>query len=90
MRLQLILPRVEPTEMKQPIGKSHVKRNTQGMIEDLKPRAEQDEDGSLSATAIAPQQATADLEWLEGMMEARMPQDASTRHPAYRRGAVSI
>ncbi len=59
------------------ICKGHVKRSTEAMIEDLKPRAAQDEDGSLSAIAVAPQQAVADLEWLEELMETRLPQDAS-------------
>lgn len=59
------------------ICKSHVKRSTEAMIEDLKPRAANDGDGSLSAIAVAPQQAVADLEWLGELIQTRRPQDAS-------------
>ena len=58
------------------ICKSHVKRNTEALIKDLKPRAANDADGSLSAIAVVPQQAVADLEWLGELIQTRRPQDA--------------
>lgn len=58
------------------ICKSHVKRNTEALVEELKPLAARDEDGSLNAIAVAPQQAVADLEWLQEMIHTRLPQDA--------------
>jgi hypothetical protein len=59
------------------VCKSHVKRSTEGMIEDLKPRAAKDDDGSLSTIAVTPQQAVTDLEWLEELIRTRRPQDES-------------
>jgi hypothetical protein len=59
------------------ICKGHVKRSTEALIEELKPRAAQDEDGSLRAIALTPQQAVADLERLGELIETRLPQDAA-------------
>jgi hypothetical protein len=59
------------------ICKGHVKRSTEAMIEDLKPRAACDEDGSLSAIYVTPQQTVADLEWLGELIQTRRPQDVS-------------
>jgi hypothetical protein len=59
------------------VCKSHVKRNTEALIENLKPLAALDEDGSLCKIGITPQQAVADLEWLEELIESRQPKDES-------------
>lgn len=61
----------------QQVCKSHVKRNTQELIADLKPLAEQDVDGSLAAIGLAPQQAVADLDRLGQLIATRQPEQAT-------------
>lgn len=59
----------------QQVCKSHVKRNTQALIENLTPLAAQDVDGSLSRISVTPEQAMADLEWLAELIKSRLPED---------------
>jgi len=48
------------------VCKSHVKRNTQALIEELRPLVAKDSDGSLKAIGVDPTQAGADLARLGG------------------------
>jgi len=57
------------------VCKSHVKRNTLAMTEQLKGRAAKDEDGSLAAIEVRGERAVADLERLEQLIQSRRPQD---------------
>jgi hypothetical protein len=71
--------------LKHQVCKSHVKRNTEALIENLKPLAALDVDGSLSRIGITPEQAVADLEWLEELIESRQPKDESALRILHRR-----
>ncbi len=42
--------------------KSHVKRNTEALIQELRPLVAKDGDGSLQAIGVKPAQAVADLD----------------------------
>jgi len=44
------------------VCKSHVKRNTQVLIQELRPLVAKDGDGSLQAIGVKPAQAVADLD----------------------------
>jgi transposase-like protein len=57
------------------VCKGHVKRNTEALIESLKPAAAQDEDGSLSTIGVAPEQGVADLERLGKLILTRQPKE---------------
>lgn len=62
-------------EMQQQVCKSHVKRNTEALIEDMLPKAQQDVDGSLAAIQVSSEQAVADLRQLGQLICTRRPQD---------------
>ena len=47
------------------VCKSHVKRNTERLVEELRPLAERDQDGSLRALGVSAEQAVADLDRLK-------------------------
>lgn len=55
------------------VCKSHVKRNTETLIDNLKPKVESDEDGSLAEIGVTPEQATKDLERLGKLILSRQP-----------------
>jgi hypothetical protein len=57
------------------VCKGHVKRNTEALIENLKPQVTTDADGSLAAIGVVPQRAVADLERLAELIHSRRPQD---------------
>jgi len=57
------------------VCKSHVKRNTDALIENLKPCAAQDVDGSLGVIDVAPEQAVADLDRLGEPIASRQPEE---------------
>ena len=57
----------------QQVCKSHVKRNTEALIEKLQELAAQDKDGSLQAIGVQPEQALADLEELGQLIRSRQP-----------------
>ena len=59
------------------VCKSHVKRNTESLIENLTPLAGQDVDGSLRRIDITSEQAVADLQWLGELIASRQPTDES-------------
>jgi hypothetical protein len=53
------------------VSGSHVKRNTEALIDELLPQVAADADGSLAAWGISPAQAQADLERLGELMHER-------------------
>jgi hypothetical protein len=57
------------------VCKSHVKRNTETLIENLKPAVAKDQDGSLAAIGVSPEQAVADLDRLGELTCTRRPED---------------
>ncbi len=61
--------------LEQQVCKSHVKRNTEALMEGLKPLAEEDGDGSLAAIGVSGAQAVADLERLGELVRPRRPED---------------
>jgi transposase-like protein len=67
------------------VCKSHVKRNTEDLLEDLRPLASQDRDGSLKAIGVAPAQAVADLDRLGELIRSRRPEQAKELEQLHRR-----
>jgi transposase-like protein len=57
------------------VCKSHVKRNSEKLIENLVPLVELDEDGSLAAIGVAPEQALKDLRRLGELILSRQPEE---------------
>jgi hypothetical protein len=68
------------------VCKSHVKRNTESLIENLEPAVATDADGSLAATGVTPKQTQADLKRLGELIIRRQPEDVDeleTMHYRY-------
>lgn len=68
------------------VCKSHVKRNTESLIESLQAAVATDADGSLAATGVTPEQAQADLKRLGELIIRRKPEDVDeleTMHYRY-------
>jgi transposase-like protein len=68
------------------VCKSHVKRNTESLIENLEPAVATDADGSLAAIGVTPEQAQADLKRLGKLIITRNPGDVGeleTMHYRY-------
>jgi transposase-like protein len=59
------------------VCKSHVKRNTQDLIDELCPKVATDADGSLSACGVDPGQAEADLKRLGELIVSRRPEEVT-------------
>jgi transposase-like protein len=57
------------------VCKGHVKRNTEAFIESMEPQVESDEDGSLAAIGVTPQQALQDLSRLGELILSRQPEE---------------
>jgi transposase-like protein len=57
------------------VCKSHVKRNSEKLIENLEPLVELDEDGSLAAIGVEPEQALKDLRRLGELILSRQPEE---------------
>lgn len=57
------------------VCKSHVQRNTDALIESLRPEASRDGDGSRHAIGVEPTQAVADLERLGQLVRSRQPEE---------------
>jgi transposase-like protein len=66
---------VDGLGLEQQVCKGHVKRNTEGLIEELQTSATKDADGSLTAIGVTPEQAVADLERLAELIQTRRPED---------------
>jgi hypothetical protein len=56
------------------VCKSHVKRNTEDLIDELRPLVAKDSDGSLGAIGLEPAQAVADLDRLGALIGSRQPE----------------
>src|SRR5256714_12235293 len=59
------------------VCKSHVKRNTEALIDELRPLVAKDGDGSLQAIGVEPAQAVADLARLGELIISRQPEQGS-------------
>ena len=62
-------------ELEHQVCKSHVKRNTEAFIESMEPKVESDEDGSLVAIGVTPEQALKDLNHLGELILSRQPEE---------------
>jgi transposase-like protein len=67
------------------VCKSHVKRNTEDLVDELRPLVSRDADGSLQAIGVAPSQAIIDLERLEELVKSRQPEQAAELEAMHRR-----
>ena len=56
------------------VCKGHVKRNTEAFIESMEPQVKSDEDGSLVAIGVTPEQALKDLSQLGELILSRQPE----------------
>jgi hypothetical protein len=68
------------------VCKSHVKRNTESLIESLQSAVETDASGSLAALGLTPERAPADLKRLGELIVSRKPEDVNelqTMHDRY-------
>ena len=59
------------------VCKGHVRRNTEAFIESMEPKVETDEDGSLAAIGVTPEQALKDLHRLGELILSRQPEQES-------------
>lgn len=67
------------------VCKSHVKRNTDDLIEELRPKVAQDADGSLTACGVDPAQADADLVRLGELIVSRQPEEVAQLQEMHQR-----
>jgi transposase-like protein len=67
------------------VCKSHVKRNTEALIEDLRPLVGKDNDGSLQAIGVEPTQALGDLDRLGELISSRQPEQGRELEEMHRR-----
>jgi transposase-like protein len=67
------------------VCKSHVKRNTEDLIQELRPQVATDADGSLLACGVSPAQAEADLLRLGELIVSRQPEEAKELEQMHRR-----
>src|SRR5260221_1867688 len=67
------------------VCKSHVKRNTEALIDELRPLVAKDGDGSLQAIGVEPAQAVADLARLGELISSRQPEQAAELEQMHRR-----
>jgi hypothetical protein len=67
------------------VCKSHVKRNTEALIESLASAAAEDQDGSLAHIGVSPQQAIADLLRLGELIQSRQPDEQADLETLHRR-----
>jgi len=64
----------EAAGLDQQICKSHVKRNTEALIADLRAALERGSDTALAALGVTSEQARTDLDRLEQLMQTRLPE----------------
>jgi hypothetical protein len=67
------------------VCKSHVVRNTEALIQEMRPQAKLDADGSLTALGLTSAQAVADLERLGELIKSRQPEQGAELEARYRR-----
>jgi hypothetical protein len=72
-----------------PVCTSHVKRNTEALIDDLRPLVAKDSDGSLHAIGVEPAQALADLARLGELIGSRQPAEATEVEHLHRRSLAA-
>jgi hypothetical protein len=61
-------------DLEHQVCKGHVKRNTEAFIESMEPKVASDEDGSLVAIGVTPEQALKDLHRLGELVLSRQPE----------------
>lgn len=71
----------------QQVCKAHVQRNTDALVDALRPLAEHDADGSLARLNLSVEQAVADLERLHELIRTRLPEQEGVLCAAYQRYA---
>jgi transposase-like protein len=67
------------------VCKSHVKRNTETLIDNLEPKVAADEDGSLAEMGVPPEQASKDLKRLGELILSRQPAEEKELEEMHRR-----
>lgn len=67
------------------VCKSHVKRNTEVLIENLASLAEADRDGTLAEIGVSPEQAAEDLNRLGALIGSRQPEEEDELGEMHRR-----
>jgi len=67
------------------VCKSHVKRNTQDLIDEFRPLVKADPDGSLLAIGVTPAQALEDLDRLGELISSRQPEQGAELEQMHRR-----
>lgn len=67
------------------VCKSHVKRNTQALIDEFRPLVAADPDGSLMAIGVTPTQALGDLDRLGELIISRKPEQGAELEQMHRR-----
>jgi hypothetical protein len=67
------------------VCKSHVKRNTEMLIDHLEAKVEADEDGSLAKMGVLPEQASRDLKRLGELIRSRQPEEEKELEEMHRR-----
>ncbi len=67
------------------VCKSHVKRNTQALIDEFRPLVVADPDGSLLASGVTPAQALRDLDRLGELITSRKPEQGAELEQMHRR-----
>lgn len=68
-----------------PVCKSHVKRNTQALLDEFRPLVAADRDGSLEAMSMTAAQALGDLERLGELINSRKPEQGAELEQLQRR-----
>jgi len=71
--------------MEHQVCKSHVKRNTEALIESLAAAVAEDKDASLAAIGVSAEQAIADLRQLGELMHSRQPHEQAELESLHRR-----
>jgi len=67
------------------VCKSHVQRNTESLIDELRPLVAKDSDGSLFAIGVQPAQAVADVVRLGELISSRQPEQGQELEGMHRR-----
>ncbi len=67
------------------VCKSHVKRNTEELLDEMRPLVATDQGGSLAASGVEPAQALADLDRLGELIKSRQPEQATELEQIHRR-----
>jgi hypothetical protein len=71
----------------QQVCKGHVKRNTEDLLEELRPLVAKASDGSLQAMGVEPAQAVADLGRLGELIKSRQPEQGRELEARHRRSS---